>query len=201
MTGRFIAFEGGEGSGKSTQAERLARRLGAVLTREPGGTPTGARMRAILLDPVAAELDARAEALLMVADRAQHVAEVVRPALARGQDVVTDRSAHSSLAYQGFGRGLDLETLRHLSDWASQGVWPDLVVLLDLPPEAAAERLARELDRFEQAGSQFHGRVVDGFRAMAAADPSRWVLVDGRGDVEEVATRVTAAFDTWASER
>jgi dTMP kinase len=130
VAGRFIAFEGGEGTGKSTQARRLAERLGARLTREPGGTPAGDRIRALLLDPSTGELDARAEALLLAADRAQHVATVIRPALDAGEDVVTDRYEGSSLAYQGHGRGLPLEEVLRISGWATGGLRPDLVVLL-----------------------------------------------------------------------
>jgi dTMP kinase len=193
MTGRFIAFEGGEASGKSTQARLLAEHLGAVLTREPGGTPVGAKVRALLLDPDTGELDHRAEVLLMAADRAQHVATVVRPALAAGRDVVSDRYAASSIAYQGFGRGLDLSEVRRLSDWATQGLWPDVTVLLDISPELAAQRLDRSLDRFEQAGDGFHRRVIDGFRELAAVEAASWVVVDGSGGVDEVAATVREA--------
>lgn len=189
MRGRLIAFEGGEGCGKSTQAALLARRLGALATREPGGTVVGERVRAILLDPTMAALDPRAEALLMAAARAQHVAEVVAPALAAGSDVVTDRYAHSSLAYQGHGRGLPLDDVRQLSEWATGGLWPDLVVLLDLPAEEAASRRGPP-DRFEAEDDEFHRRVLAGFRSLAAEQPEVWRLVDGRGSVEEVAERV-----------
>ena len=189
---RLIAFEGGEACGKSTQAALLAARLGAVLTREPGGTAVGERVRALLLDPQVDDLDPRAEALLVAAARAQHVAEVVAPALAAGRDVVTDRFSHSSLAYQGYGRGLPLAEVRDLSAWASGGLWPDVVVLLELPAEEAAARRG-EPDRFEAAGRDFHRRVEAGFRALAAADPGRWRVVDGSGSVEEVAARVWEA--------
>ena len=192
MTGRFIAFEGGEASGKSTQAAALAARLGAVLTREPGGTPLGAAIRSLLLDDVTAQMDPRTEALLMAADRAQHVAEVVRPALAAGRDVVSDRSAGSSLAYQGFGRGLPLEEVRRLSTWATCDLWPDLILLVVVPPEVAAARLTAAPDRLEAAGDAFHQRVTDGFRALAAAEPARWVVIDGTGPVDEVAARIDA---------
>jgi dTMP kinase len=188
----FIAFEGGEAAGKSTQARLLAEHLGAVLTREPGGTEIGARIRAILLDPACVELDARTEAMLMAADRAQHVAEVVRPALESGRSVVTDRYAGSSLAYQGFGRGLPLGEVRSLSAWATGDLWPDLVILMDVAPGVAASRLGRELDRLELAGDGFHERVADGFRQLAAADPQRWAVVDGDGAVDEVEARVRA---------
>ncbi len=194
-TGRFIAFDGGEGCGKSTQAALLAQRLDAVLTREPGGMAIGARMRELLLDPATRGLDPRAEALLMAADRAQHVSELVRPALDAGRDVVTDRYAGSSIAYQGAGRGLDPDEVRHLSAWGTGGLWPDLTILLDVPLEVTASRLARELDRFEQEDLGFHERLLAGFRAQADADPDRWVVLDGTRSVEEVASLVAVAVD------
>lgn len=194
--GRLVALEGGEGCGKSTQAALLAGRLGAVLTREPGGTAVGEHVRDLLLDVSVVGLDPRAEALLMAGARAQHVAEVVEPALASGRDVVTDRYAHSSLAYQGFGRGLDLDEVRRLSDFATRALWPDLVVLLDVPADVARARLG-ELDRFEAEDAGFHDRVVTGFRTLAGAEPDRWVVVDGVGSVEEVAERVWAAVSAF----
>lgn len=188
---RFIAFEGGEGSGKSTQARLLAEALGAVLTHEPGGTELGRRIRSLVLDPDGGHaVDRRAEALLMAADRAQHVAEVIRPALDAGRDVVSDRFSGSTLAYQGYGRGLDLDDLAWLSRWASGGLEPDLIVLLDLPREVALGRLAGDPDRMESAGQAFHDRVADGYRELAADNPGRWVVVDGTGTVDEVAARV-----------
>jgi dTMP kinase len=192
MTARFVALEGGEASGKSTQVRRLAARMGAVQTREPGGTPVGARIRAVLLDPANRVAD-RTEALLMAADRAQHVAEVVRPELAAGRHVVTDRYAGSSLAYQGFGRGLPLDEVRQLSHWASGGLWPDLTVLLDVPFELAAERQVGAPDRLEAAGDDFHRRVVEGFRSLAAAEPDRWVVVDGARAPDEVEAEIWSA--------
>lgn len=187
--GRFIALEGGEACGKSTQAARLAQRLGAVLTREPGGTAFGERVRDILLDVSTVGLDPRAEALLMAAARAQHVAEVVEPALAAGRDVVTDRYAHSSLAYQGFGRGLDLDEVRRLTDFATRCLWPDLVILLDVPADVAHARRGVP-DRFETEDAGFHERVVTGFRTLAAMEPERWVVVPATGTVDEVAESV-----------
>lgn len=187
MTARFIAFEGGEASGKSTQARRLADRIGATLTFEPGATEIGRRIRRLLLDRATVDLDDRAEALLMLADRAQHVAEVVRPALARGTHVVTDRFSGSTCAYQGYGRGLDVDELARLSAWAAGGLAPDLVVLLDVPTDLARSRRSGDLDRIEAAGVEFHDRVVRGFRALAEADPDRWVVVDGSGPPDEVA--------------
>jgi dTMP kinase len=198
VTGRFIAFEGGEGSGKSTQAVRLAERLGAVRTREPGGTTIGAAIRALLLDPATHGLADRAEALLMAADRAQHVAEVVAPALAAGRHVVTDRFAGSSLAYQGYGRGLPVDEVEQISRWATAGTWPDLVILLEVPAEVAASRTGGARDRMEAAGEGFHRRVADGFRALAAADPDRWVVLDGASPPDRVTDAVwQVVTDRW----
>ncbi|MEJ7582784.1 MAG: dTMP kinase [Acidimicrobiales bacterium] len=190
--GRFLAFEGGEGRGKSTQAARLADTLGALLTREPGGTLVGERIRELVLDPPGNHLSVRAEALLMAAARAQHVARVIEPALARGRDVVTDRFLASSVAYQGHGRGLDPDEVMRLSLWATEGLQPDLVVLLDLPERIASERSGAAGDRLEAAGPDFHGAVADGFRALAAADPTRWIVVDGTAAIDAVAERVMA---------
>jgi dTMP kinase len=198
MTPRFIAFEGGEACGKSTQTVRLAERIDAVATHEPGSTRIGAAIRHLLLDPATENLDSRAEALLMAADRAQHVAEVVRPALASGRHVVTDRFAGSSLAYQGYGRGLPVEEIERMSRWAAAGLWPDLVILLEVPPEVAEGRMASERDRLEAAGAGFHHRVAAGFRALAAADPGLWTVVDGTGTAHEVAGRVwEIVLDRW----
>jgi dTMP kinase len=196
LTGRWIAVEGGEGSGKSTQAARLATVLGAVLTREPGGTPVGLWLREVLLDPASAPFDERAEALVIAADRAQHVAAVVAPALAAGRYVVSDRSVWSSMAYQGYGRGLDLAMVRAVSDWASVGRWPDLAVLVEVPIEVAFARIratGRESDRLEREGADFHRRVSAGFAALAAAEPERWAVVDGVGPEDAVAGRVAEA--------
>ncbi|HEX2062950.1 MAG TPA: dTMP kinase [Acidimicrobiales bacterium] len=192
MRGRLIAFEGGEASGKSTQAALLAEALGAVLTREPGGTAVGEQIRALLLDRLGPPLDPRAEVLLMAAARAQHVVEVLRPALDAGREVVCDRYAHSSLAYQGYGRGLPLDEVRRLSAWATGDLWPDVVVLLEVPDEVARARMGTP-DRFEAEDLHFHDRVRHGFRELAASDPERWRVVDGSGTPEEVAARVRAA--------
>lgn len=190
----YVAFEGGEGCGKSTQAARLAERLGAVLTREPGGTPVGARLRSLVLDPATPVLGPRGEALLMCADRAQHVDEVVRPALAAGRHVVSDRSAYSTLAYQGWGRGLDVEELRWLCDWSCSGRWPDAVVVLDLPVTEGLRRAGGDPDRIEAAGAAFHEHVHAGFAALAAAEADRFVVVDARGDPDAVEARVWAGL-------
>lgn len=192
---RFVVFEGGEGSGKSTQARLLAARWRAELTFEPGDTEVGARLRAILLDPATGDLDPRAEALLMAADRAHHVATRIRPALHRGRDVVCDRFVGSSIAYQGYGRGLGAEQVAALSVFATDGLVPDLVVLLEVPAAVADARLAAagSPDRLEAAGDAFHRSVAKGYRELAAADPGRWSVVDGTGTVEAVAARVQAA--------
>jgi dTMP kinase len=182
----FVAFEGGEASGKSTQADRLARRLDAVLTREPGGTPLGERIREVLFTQA---MDPRTEALLMAAARAQHVAEVIEPALAAGRHVVTDRFTASSLAYQGFGRGLALDDVRALSAFATAGLEPDLYVLLDVPLEVAAARRPPTDDRFEGEAAAFHRAVADGFRALV---DDRWLVVDGTLPADEVESIVAS---------
>ena len=192
----YIAFEGGEGCGKSTQAARLAESIGAVLTRETGGTDIGARLRTILHDTSVHNLNPCAEALIAAADRAQHIAEVVTPALAAGHAVVSDRSVYSSLAYQGYGRELDVDEIRHLNEWGTSGVWPTTVVFLDTPDDVIAERMSRrDLDRFEAAGDEFHARVLAGFRTMATTDPDRWITVQAVGSVERVADEIRRALD------
>ncbi len=190
--GKYIAFEGWEASGKSTQARLLSQRLDAVLTREPGGTVLGLAIRDLLLGEGPAPTE-RAEALLFAADRAQHLAEVVEPALAEGRDVITDRSYGSTLAYQGYGRGQSIEELMRLVEWTSGGLLPDLVVLLTVAVDTADDRLGDQRDRMESEDADFAKRVVEGFTVLAEADPHRWVVVDGAGSIEEVATRVARA--------
>lgn len=185
---RYIALEGAEACGKSTHAVLLAAELGAVHTRETGGTRIGAKIRDILHDATNTELVDKAEVLLIAADRAQHLQEVIRPALDSGRHIVSDRSAFSSLAYQSFGRGVPYDVVHDTNDWALDGTWPELVLLIDVPPEVLAERMAdRDLDRFELADDAFHQRVRDGFTAMAAKDPDRWVVIDGTGVLADVA--------------
>jgi len=203
MTGRLIALEGGEGSGKSTQARLLAERLDAVLTREPGGTRLGEEIRRLVLEGTD-EMDSRTEALLMAAARAQHVSEVIRPALEQGRHVVTDRFTPSSLAYQGFGRGLDAGEIANLSRWATGGLSADLVVLLDVPDEIRRARTGTPRDRLEAAGEEFHDRVIAGFREMAARaarsseatspEVGSWEVVDGSGSIDDVAQLVWQAW-------
>jgi len=192
----FVVVEGGEGVGKSTQVARLAEWLAAsgrevVVAYEPGDTKTGAQIRSILLH-ADGPLDARAELLLLLADRAEHVGQVIRPALTRGVIVVCDRYTPSTLAYQGAARGLGVETVAELSEWASAGVEPDAVVVLDLPDAVADARVTADRDRFERAGAEFHARVRSAYRALAAQ--RGWLLVDGSGAPDEVAARVRAAL-------
>jgi dTMP kinase len=188
--GRFIVFEGGDGSGKSTQAKLLAEQLGAVLTREPGGTKIGAKIRDLVLDPTHSEMSDRTEALLMAADRAQHVHERIRPALLRGQHVVSDRHVASSLAYQGVGRGLGIDVIADVNAFAVDTLAPDLIVLLEADPRAARDRLGADLDRIEHAGTELAEVVATTYRSLAAADPSMWAVIDASGSVDDVAARV-----------
>ena len=190
-TARYIAFEGLEGCGKSTHVTRLAAALGAVATREPGGTTIGASLRATMIDAANTMLSPRAEALLMAADRAQHLDELVTPALQRGQHVISDRSAYSSLAYQGYGRQLDLAMLKQFNSWAINNRWPDLVVYIDVPLDILLERLKkRELDRFEREDRSFFERIARGFNEMAKAEPERWLIVDGTPPKDELAATI-----------
>lgn len=197
MSGRLIALEGADASGKSTQARRLAEALGAKSTFQFGATEVGAAIRRILLDPSNSGLDDRTEALLIIADKAQHVTEIVRPALVSGRDVVTDRYTASALAYQGYGRGLPLDELRSIMRFATGGLEPDLTVLLDLDTKTALSRLGRTVDRIEGAGPEFHDRVRVGYLRLAALDPGRWVVIDALGTIDEVSERVLHAVRAW----
>jgi dTMP kinase len=199
MAGRFIALEGPDGSGKSTHARRLAEDLGAVLTREPGGTPIGEAIRALVLDPTNVAMSDRTEALLYAADRAQHATEVVRPALDAGRHVVSDRSVYSSIAYQGFGRSLGADRIREISAWALDGCWPDLVIVLTLSPESLAKRMHRELDRIERADAAFFAQVAAGFETFVRDEPERVVIVDADRPHATVAADVRAAVRTHLS--
>jgi dTMP kinase len=178
----FLVVEGMDGAGKSTQIERLAAWLTEagsppVVTREPGATPIGERVREILLDPASAAMDPRTEALLYAADRAQHAAELIRPALAEGRVVISDRYVDSSLAYQGLARGLGVERILDLSMWATGDLLPDLVILLDVSPELGRSR-SGATDRIEQEGEAFHRRVADAYWALARTYPDRFAVID-----------------------
>ena len=194
--GRYIAFEGLEGCGKSTHVTRLAATLNGITTREPGGTAIGASLRAAMLDTANTMLSPRAEALMMAADRAQHLDELVLPALNAGTHVVSDRSAYSSLAYQGYGRLLDIDELKRFNNWAIAGNWPDLVVFIDVPLDTLLERLKkRELDRFEREDRAFFERIHTGFHTMAAANPERWLVIDGTPPKDELASTIATAVE------
>lgn len=197
--GVFVAFEGGEGSGKSTQARLLAERLRAtgrcvLVTHEPGATPVGERIRQLVLHD-AEPLTPRAEALLFAADRAHHVDTVVRPALDAGQVVITDRFVDSSLAYQGVGRALAMDEVRRVSRWATGGLRPDLTVLLDLPAAVGLERARGrgDADKLEQESLAFHERVREAFRALAESEPRRYLVVDATAAPDRIADTVSAA--------
>jgi dTMP kinase len=199
-TGFFIALEGGDGAGKSTQVEALANWIRdkgheVVVTREPGATAVGKRLRSILLDVSGAGLSPRAEALLYAADRAEHVDSVVRPALERGAVVISDRYIDSSVAYQGAGRDLAPTEVARISRWATDGLVPHLTVLLDVAPETARERFTEAPDRLESEPAEFHQRVRSGFLTLAAADPARYLVVDAGQEPEAVTTVVRHRLD------
>jgi len=193
----FITFEGIDGSGKTTQLRRVAPRFpDAVLTKEPGGTPTADRIRAILLD-AASKLDPLAEVLLFAASRHQHVTEVIRPALDAGRVVLCDRYTDATLAYQGFGRLIDLDRLRLLNDWATGSLTPDRTLLFDIDEETGLRRArgrgGEEL-RFEAEDLRFYRRVREGYLALAESEPKRFVVIDANGTEDEVAARVAEVF-------
>jgi len=195
--GRLIALEGIDGCGKTTQARALAGALGARLTHEPGATDVGAQLRRLLLAPDSPPTTPRAEALLMAADRAEHVTLVLEPALAAGEWVVTDRYAASTIAYQGYGRGLEPAGLAELVAWAAAGLAADLSILVDVGIDVAAARLAasggRGADRMEQLGPEFASRVRQGFLAQAAADPGHWMVVDGTAEAGALTAHIVAS--------
>ncbi|WP_419996231.1 dTMP kinase [Streptomyces boninensis] len=198
--GFFIALEGGDGAGKSTQVEALAQWIrdkghDVVVTREPGATSIGQRLRSILLDVSSEGISHRAEALLYAADRAEHVDSVVRPALERGAVVISDRYIDSSVAYQGAGRDLSPTEVARISRWATDGLVPHLTVLLDIAPEAARERFTEAPDRLESEPAEFHERVRSGFLALAAADPARYLVVEAAQEAEAITTVVRHRLD------
>jgi dTMP kinase len=198
----FITFEGIEGSGKSTQLRRLAEHIeDAIVTKEPGGTPLADRIRAILLDS-SSHLDPIAELFLFAASRRQHVVEIIKPALDRGVTVLCDRFTDSTLAYQGFGRLINLDRLRTLNAWATDSLVPDLTLLFDLPEETGLTRArsrnaeaVQDEGRFEAEDWRFHRRVREGYRTLAFAEPKRFAIIDAAGDVDDVFARVVAEVE------
>jgi dTMP kinase len=193
-SGVFVCFEGGDGSGKSTQSHRLAQWLeqegyAVLLTFEPGDTVVGRQLREIVLSPETGEISDRTEALLYAADKAEHVDAVVRPALDRGEVVITDRYVDSMLAYQGAGRSLDLAQVEGVARWATHDLRPHLTVVLDLEPEHGLGRFEAR-DRIEGASLEFHLRVREEYLRMAKADADHYLVLDARADVEELAARV-----------
>lgn len=196
--GLFVSLEGGDGAGKSTQARLLRDWLVAagrevVLTREPGGTALGQLLRDAVLH--GDHVDPRTEALLYATDRAHHVASLVRPALARGAVVVTDRYLDSSVAYQGSGRDLGADEVESLSLWATDGLLPALTVLLDLDPVLGQARLTGAPDRLERAGDEFHRRTRAAFLARAEADPGRWLVLDATRAADDLAAAIRARVE------
>ena len=205
-TGSFIAFEGVEGAGKGTQiamVEQYLREAGmpVLVTREPGGTRAGELIRTMLLDPDTGALDARTEAMLFAAARAQTVASVIRPALAEGKIVICDRYVDSSLAYQGAGRGLGEADVLSLNVWGTQGLFPDLVILLHVEPELGLARSTEEPDRMEQEGQAFLAKVADGYLRIAEEHPERFVVIDAAREQAEVFVDVRAAIDKALHDR
>ena len=202
----FITFEGSEGSGKTTQQQRLAahlRNLGrtVITTKEPGGTPLADRIRGILLDS-ASVIDPIAEVFLFAASRRQHTTEIIEPALRRGDVVLCDRYADSTLAYQGFGRLIDLDRLRALNAWATNALVPDVTLLFDLPEEVGLTRArsrnasaANDEGRFEAEDLRFHRRVREGYLALATAEPKRFVVIDANGSIDDVFARTLKALN------
>lgn len=201
----FIAFEGGEGAGKSTQEGRLAtflteRGYSIVRTREPGGTPAAEAIRNIVLSPQYTGLDPRAEALLFAAARGEHVAQVIRPAINRGDIVLCDRFLDSSVAYQGIGRDLGADAVRELSLWATEGLLPDLTVLLDIDPNVGLSRVL-DPDRLEAEPLSYHQRVRDGFRMIAQESAERYLVIDAAQDPDVIAHRIAERVQTLLETR
>ena len=193
MTGLLIAFEGGDASGKTTQARRISDLIGAIFTREPGGTEVGESLRELLLD-AQTPLAFRTEALLMAASRAQLVEEVIRPNLENGIHVVSDRFLASSVVYQGYATGLPVNDVRELSIFAINGLLPDLTVLIDVPVELSMQRRTDMPDRFESETAEFHEKVRSGYLALAENAPEKWVVIDGSGSMEQVSSLVDQAI-------
>ncbi|MBO1268789.1 dTMP kinase [Arthrobacter cavernae] len=207
--GLFIAFEGGDGAGKSTQAAQLAAALeslglSVLRTREPGGTPIGEKLRSLVLDHGHGTIDARTEALMFAASRAAHASQIIRPALAEGKVVITDRYIDSSVAYQGAGRDLGTDGVRTLNEWATEGLLPDLTVLLDVDPLQGRERRtagdAAE-DRLESEPDAFHARIRAAFLALAEARPTAYLVLPAKSPIDELAARILERVQSLLAER
>ena len=196
--GFFVVFEGGDGAGKSTQVKQLTEKLTklnetVVLTREPGGTELGKKIREILLDQNEFEVSPRMEALLFAADRSINMSQIIKPALEKGNVVIADRHIDSSIAYQGVGRGLGAQTIEEISRWAVQGIVPDLTVLLDVDANTGQSRLQTK-DRLDRESNDFHTKVNQAFRDLAKANPDRYIVIDAAKPVEEISDLVFNAF-------
>lgn len=196
-SGFFIAFEGGEGAGKSTQTELLSQHLvgqgfSVVVTREPGGTPTAEKIRSVLLDPTITDMPDQAEALLFAAARADHAANLIRPALENGSVVICDRYLESSVAYQGYGRNLGGTYIRELSEWATQGLLPDFTVYLDVPAQVSLDR-RKGTDRMEIQSLDFHMQTQQAFRELAKQSQTPHIVIDATLSIEEIAKQISDA--------
>lgn len=208
-TGLFIAFEGGDGAGKSTQAARLSdalesRGLTVLRTREPGGTPIGEKLRSLVLDHGHGTIDARTEALMFAAARAAHAHQVIRPALAQGTVVITDRYVDSSVAYQGVGRGLGAEGVLSLNEWATEGLHPHLTVLLDVDPaHGRRRRTAGDTaeDRLESEPDEFHSAIRHAFLDLAEAAPSSYLVLPAGEEIEALAARILERVESLLDDR
>ncbi len=199
MAGVFITFEGGDGSGKSTQVAKLAetlrqRGLAVVATREPGGTPIAEKIRKVLLDPENHEMGNRTEALLFAAGRAEHVHHLIRPAIARGEIVISDRFMDSSVVYQGMGRGLGVSDVMGLNMWATDNLKPDLTIVLDVESNLGLDRIDTK-DRIEQASIEMHQKVRQGFLQLASTDPDRYLVINAALGIDEIAAQVLERVD------
>lgn len=196
-SGFFIAFEGGEGAGKSTQTQLLSARLAGegfsvVVTREPGGTPTAEKIRCVLLDPTITDMPDQAEALLFAAARADHATNLIRPALENGSIVICDRYLESSVAYQGYGRNLGGKYIRELSEWATQGLLPDFTVYLDVPAQVSLDR-RKGTDRMEIQSLDFHMQTQQAFRDLAQQSQAAHIMIDATLSVDEIAKLISDA--------
>ncbi|MGV6817263.1 MAG: dTMP kinase [Thiotrichales bacterium] len=205
--GRFLSFEGGEGVGKSTQIARVAeflrgRGIDVVLTREPGGTDVGERLRELLLDKTLPSMHHDTELMLMYAARKEHIEQLIEPALAKGRWVISDRFADASVVYQGYGRGIDLDRLAELDRWVLQGFKPDKTFLLDMPVEQGLARARKraELDRFESETLAFFERVRQGYLDCAAAEPDRFAVIDAAKNIESVTQSLLASLESWLTQ-